>query len=126
MWDVKLHSTAVLIFDAIEMVGPSQEPVEEPAPEDLEIPEPGWIVFIILVNHLTMNKGVIIAIGVGIVIVAISIGAGVGLIQDTSISESPILETSEEITETEETTETEGQTTKVRISDTAGASDKVP
>jgi len=65
-----------------------------------------------------MNKGVIIAIGVGIVIVAISVG--VGLTQDTSISESPTLETSEE------TTETEGQTTKVHISDTAGASDKGP
>ena len=67
-----------------------------------------------------MNKGVIIAIGVGIAIVAISIGVGAGLVQDTSISESPTLETSEE------TTETEGKTIKVEISDTAGASDKVP
>jgi len=67
-----------------------------------------------------MNKGVVIAIGVGIAIVAISIGVGAGLIQDTSISESPVLETSEE------TTETEGQTTKVSISDSAGASDKSP
>jgi len=41
MWDEKLHSTTVLIFDAIEVVGPSIEPIEEPAPEDLEIPEPG-------------------------------------------------------------------------------------
>jgi len=120
MWDVKLHSTTVIIFDAIEVVDPSQEPIEEPAPEDLEIPEPGWIVFIILANHLTMNKGVIIAIGAVIAIAAISIGVGVGLVQDTSISESPILETSEE------TTETEGQTIKVHISDTARASDKSP
>ena len=67
-----------------------------------------------------MNKGVIIAIGVGIVIAAISIGVGVSLIQDTSISESPVLETSEE------TTETEGKTTKVQISDTAEAIDKSP
>ena len=44
MWDEKLHSTTVLIFDAIEVVGPSIEPVEEPAPEDLEIPEPGTTV----------------------------------------------------------------------------------
>jgi len=63
-----------------------------------------------------MNKGVIIAIGVGIIIVAIS----VGLLQDTSISESPILETSEE------TIETEGQSVKVHISDSATASDKSP
>ena len=41
MWDEKLHSTTVLIFDAIEVVGPTLEPIEEPAPEDLEIPEPG-------------------------------------------------------------------------------------
>jgi len=41
MWDEKLHSTTVLLFDAIEVVGPSLEPREEPAPEDLEIPEPG-------------------------------------------------------------------------------------
>ena len=67
-----------------------------------------------------MNKGVMIAIGVGIAIAAISIGVGVGLVQDTSISESPTLETSEE------TTETEGKTTKVQISDTAKASEKVP
>ena len=67
-----------------------------------------------------MNKGVIIAIGVGIIIAAISIGVGVGLIQDTSISESPILDTSEE------TAETEGKTTKVQISDTAEASDEAP
>lgn len=67
-----------------------------------------------------MNKGVVIAIGVGIAIAAISIGVVVGMTQDTSISESPVLETSEE------TTETEGQTTKVSISDTAEASDKSP
>jgi len=67
-----------------------------------------------------MNKGVIIAIGVGVAIAAISIGVGVSLIQDTSISESPILETSEE------TIETKGKTTKVQISDTAVASDKSP
>jgi len=67
-----------------------------------------------------MSKGVIIAIGVGIAIAAIAIGVGVSLVQDTSISESPILETSEE------TTETEGKTTKVQISDTGGASDKTP
>jgi len=41
MWDEDLHSTTVIIFDAIEVVGPSLEPIEEPAPEDLEIPEPG-------------------------------------------------------------------------------------
>jgi len=41
MWDKDLHSTTVLIFDAIEVVGPSIEPIEEAAPEDLEIPEPG-------------------------------------------------------------------------------------
>ena len=41
MWDKDLHSTTVLIFDAIEVVGPSIEPIEEPAPEGLEIPEPG-------------------------------------------------------------------------------------
>ena len=67
-----------------------------------------------------MNKGVIIAIGAGIVIAAILIGVGVSLNQDTSISESPVLETSEE------TTETEGQTIKVHISDTAEAGDKSP
>jgi len=65
-----------------------------------------------------MNKGVIIAIGVGIVIVAIAVGAG--LTQDTSTSESPILDTSEE------TTETKGQEIKVHISDSAAASDKTP
>lgn len=67
-----------------------------------------------------MNKGAIIAIGVGIAIAAISIGVVVGMTQDTSISESPVLETSEE------TTETEGKTIKVQISDTVGASDKSP
>ena len=65
-----------------------------------------------------MNKGVLIAIGVGIVIVAIVVGTG--LTQDTSISESPILETSEE------TAETEGQSIKVHISDSASAGDKTP
>ena len=65
-----------------------------------------------------MKKGVIIAIGIGVVIVAILIG--VGLVQDDSNSESPILETSEE------TTETEGQSIKVHISDSAEASDKTP
>ena len=40
MWDAKLHSTTIIIFDAIEVVGPSIS-LEEPAPEDLEIPEPG-------------------------------------------------------------------------------------
>jgi len=44
MWDEDLHSTTVLIFDAIEVVGPSKEPIEEAAPEDLEIPEPGTTV----------------------------------------------------------------------------------
>jgi len=41
MWDQDLRSTTVLIFDAIEVVDPSIEQLEEPAPEDLEIPEPG-------------------------------------------------------------------------------------
>jgi len=41
MWDKDLHSTTVIIFDAIEVVGPSIEPIEEAAPDDLEIPEPG-------------------------------------------------------------------------------------
>jgi len=67
-----------------------------------------------------MNKGVVIAIGVGIAIVAISIGVGAGLIQDTSISESPVLDTSEE------TTETEGRTVSVQISDSMKASDESP
>jgi len=67
-----------------------------------------------------MNKGVVIAIGVGIAIAAISIGVGAGLIQDTSISESPVLDTSEE------TTETEGRTVSVKISDSMKASDESP
>jgi len=44
MWDEKLHSITILIFDAIEVVDLSPEPLEEPAPEDLEIPEPGTTV----------------------------------------------------------------------------------
>jgi len=44
MWDEDLHSTTVLIFDALEVVGPSLEPIKEAAPEDLEIPEPGTTV----------------------------------------------------------------------------------
>ena len=67
-----------------------------------------------------MNKGVVIAIVVGIVIAAISIGVGASLMQDTSISESPTIETSEE------TTPTEGKTIEVHISDTVGASDQTP
>jgi len=41
MWDQDKRSTTVIIFDAIEVVDPSIEQLEEPAPEDLEIPEPG-------------------------------------------------------------------------------------
>ena len=67
-----------------------------------------------------MNKGVVIAIGVGIVIVAISIGVGASLMQDTSISESPTIETAEE------TTPTEGKTIEIHISDSAGAGDQTP
>jgi len=41
MWDQDKRSTTVIIFDAIEVVDPSQEPIGGAAPEDLEIPEPG-------------------------------------------------------------------------------------
>ena len=41
MWDEKLHSITVLIFDAIEVVGPSQEQLEETSSGGLEIPESG-------------------------------------------------------------------------------------
>ena len=67
-----------------------------------------------------MNKGVAIAIGVGIAIAAISIGVVVGMTQDTSISESPTVETAEE------TTPTEGKEIQVHISDSAGAGDQTP
>ena len=41
MWDAQLHSTTIIIFDAIEVVGPSIEQLEETSTEGLEISEPG-------------------------------------------------------------------------------------